>query len=290
MPRTVVRKTLSLFGLGGPTNDFEQFGSTAASSPNFTKDIATIQSLSAWTNGWRPALVTAKAPVMQDMNGVMYVHSYETVYLFQEGVAEWDAGTTYFTGSVVKNLANSGYVEFYTSLIDSNLNQALPTRTTNGNWQFNYAVKTGSGLIIPGTPTNDNAPTGNVGEYIESVVASVSAATTTLFGNITSIALTAGDWDLTGIAELSQNSATIPDGVWNLAVSAFSGNTVTDHVTGSNVLSTGFQAAVGNIVGTSIPNWRVSISGSATYYLKGSVGYSAGTPKFFGRLSARRMR
>lgn len=51
---------------------------------------------------------------------------------------------------------------------------------------------------IPGTITNDNANAGNFGEYIHSEIASGAAValTTTVAKDITSISLTAGDWDV----------------------------------------------------------------------------------------------
>ena len=53
---------------------------------------------------------------------------------------------------------------------------------------------------IPGTGAATNASAGNIGEYISSTVASGApvALTTTVIANITSIALTAGDWDVWG--------------------------------------------------------------------------------------------
>src|SRR4029077_4886616 len=59
-----------------------------------------------------------------------------------------------------------------------------------------FAQPQGDQLL--GTATNDNATAGNVGEYIESVIPAgaaiaITSATNT---NLTSISLTAGDWDV----------------------------------------------------------------------------------------------
>ena len=59
-----------------------------------------------------------------------------------------------------------------------------------------------------GTTTNDNALTGNVGEYVESVVEGANAGASTQFGDATSIILTAGDWDVTLIGEITINGGT----------------------------------------------------------------------------------
>lgn len=138
MAQSLLRKTLAVFGLGGTTDDFEEFGSTAAAATNYTKDIETIQQLAAWSTGWRAALIANKAPILQDMNAWMYVHSYLLAYLFQEGIAEWDAGTTYNKGSVVKSpyTGSSLNTQLYGSLVDSNTNNALPVLQSDANWQY----------------------------------------------------------------------------------------------------------------------------------------------------------
>ncbi len=135
----LTRETLTLFGGTGPTADFAKFGSQAASAPVKTKDIATIQALAAWVNGWQDAVAIGQAPYLEDMNGLLYVFCYELAYGLQEGWAEWDTGTTYFIGSVVKK---TGTFEVYGSIVDNNAGNALPARVTDSNWQYlgNFAT------------------------------------------------------------------------------------------------------------------------------------------------------
>ena len=54
---------------------------------------------------------------------------------------------------------------------------------------------------IVGTATNDSATAGNVGEYVSSAVtpAYPITLTSTQYADVTSISLTAGDWDVTGM-------------------------------------------------------------------------------------------
>lgn len=129
----LTRVTAVPFGALGTTDDFETFGSTAVGSTDYSKDLAAIQATDAWSNGWRPALVTAKAPVLQDMNAFCLVDSYQIAYLLQEGVPEYDSGTTYYTGDVVKR---TGTFEVYGSLVDSNTGNALPSQTSDANWKY----------------------------------------------------------------------------------------------------------------------------------------------------------
>lgn len=147
-----------------------------------------------------------------------------------------------------------------------------------------YLNATGN-LTIAGVTDGSAATAGNVGEYMSSTGSAVAAAATGVFVNICSASFTAGDWDISGIVALTTSTGTGPN---NLALSAFSANTTTDHVVGDNV---GYLPAVAAFtVGGAVPAWRVSISSTTTIYLKGLVTYAAGSPTWYGRISGRRVR
>lgn len=116
----ITRKTAKQFASSAGGTEVSQFGSFAASSPAYSQDPAVIQSLSNWLGGWVSAIVGNNSPAVEDMNGFCLVMAYQIAYLMQQGVAEWDSGTTYYTGS----LASSGGV-MYVSLADSNINNAV---------------------------------------------------------------------------------------------------------------------------------------------------------------------
>lgn len=132
------RKTLVQFGTGGPSTSFGQFGSKTAGVPQTTKDPTIIQQLAAWVNGWQDAVVTAnKAAYMEDMNGWCYVMSYMASYLFQQGIPEWDSGTTYFLNSVVQGTAALGNAgQWFNSLQDNNIGNAPPVSASNAQWDW----------------------------------------------------------------------------------------------------------------------------------------------------------
>lgn len=300
MARTITRQTLNLFGGSGASTSFGKFGSQKAGSPVTTKAIPTIQALDAYANGWQDAVALGNAPYLEDMNALFYLLCYEQCYAFQEGVPEWDAGTAYFTGSLVKSVANAGYTEFYVSLTDANLNNALPTRADNTDWQF-LCARSATGLIVPGlvgTGTNDAATAGNVGEYIESSLGSnapVSASGSDQWFDVTSIALTAGDWLVSGFVGWTLNAAvcTIVEG----GISVVSGNTapwtvfgVKNAVSPGDVRVSGFPPTAACDSSIAMPTVRKSLSGNTTVYLKALGTYSSGTPKTYGYLSARRFR
>lgn len=134
-----------IFGASGTSDNFGKFGSAAAGSAITTKDLATIMSLSAWDNGWQDAVVGAnKAPVLEEMNAHMFVHSTQIGYLFQSGIPEYDASTEYFIGSVVRV---GEY--WYRSLVDNNIGNTPPVAASDANWIWENQKSALPGDIIP---------------------------------------------------------------------------------------------------------------------------------------------
>jgi hypothetical protein len=115
----ITRKTALIFAgsASAAPNGVAQFGSLANNTPTFSLDPAVIQALDQWDSGWNAALVGGAAPALEDQNAVDYVNSYQTAYLLQQGIAEWDSGTTYFVDSFCQYNG-----QIYQSLINTNLN------------------------------------------------------------------------------------------------------------------------------------------------------------------------
>lgn len=147
-----------------------------------------------------------------------------------------------------------------------------------------------TGVAIHGTNTNDSAAAGYVGEYIESIVASASSVSSSGSGqwfDVTSISLTAGDWDISAVIMHALNGATST--ACQGFIGTVSGNNNTGLSYGANASAALPPTSVID-VGIAIPNYRVSIASTTTYYLKSLFVFSAGTPKAYGRISARRVR
>lgn len=139
---------------------------------------------------------------------------------------------------------------------------------------------------LKGTSTNDDPAAGYYGEYIESVVTNrTTYPTSTQWGDLTSISLTAGDWDVT--ATLLQDTG-IPTAS-SIGISTTTGNSITGLVPGNNYLNCVLSTA-GNDGGGCVPSYRMSLGSTTTVYLKIWTTYSSTAPKARGRISARRVR
>lgn len=145
-----------------------------------------------------------------------------------------------------------------------------------------------TGNPIHGTNTNDAAASGYVGEYIESVVANVSFPAALDWGDLTSISLTAGDWDVSSVGLATVGSA-VAMTIWNAGISTTSGNSATGLVFGSNRVEYAAPITGQNTSG-GISTYRISLSSTTTVYYKMLQSSSSGTPTLYGRLSARRVR
>ncbi len=142
---------------------------------------------------------------------------------------------------------------------------------------------------VIGTSAADAAPAGSIGESVISALLGTAQnfPTSTTYGDATSIALTAGDWDVTANAEVFANGATVT-GV-NIGISQTSGNSGTGLVFGDNFVAILPPTAVSDSSGC-IPSYRISLAAPATVYLKMKASFSVATPQIYPRLSARRAR
>lgn len=111
------------------TENIAQFGSLKEASPAYSKDPTVIQGLAAFDEGWASAVVTNNAPALQDENALFFLITRQLAYLFQAGIAEWDASTVYYTGSLCQSAG-----KIYRSLVDTNTNNAV-TNTTKWSAQ-----------------------------------------------------------------------------------------------------------------------------------------------------------
>lgn len=137
---------------------------------------------------------------------------------------------------------------------------------------------------IVGTTTNDNAAAGSVGEYASNSATGVSL-TNGVSANLTSVSLTAGDWDVTGVMLISPAGGTTPTSMGlgatttSATLPAFPG-TIFMPV----VATAGFSSATTGAV------QRFSLASTTTVYLVGQANFSGGTLTASGFIRARRIR
>lgn len=129
MSTNLPRITQKIFAQNAATNDLLQFGSVLSGSATPSTSIAETQT-EAYQTGWRSAVISDRNyPTLGEMNAVQQVPTQQLAYLFQKGVPEWDASTTYF--------ANVSYCQvngvIYQSLTDNNIGHN-PTTDNGTNW------------------------------------------------------------------------------------------------------------------------------------------------------------
>lgn len=165
-----------------------------------------------------------------------------------------------------------------TTAVQTITNKTLTTPTiTQGN--------------LVGTTTNDNAAAGSVGEYTAAQVL-IGAATplvTTVAKTVTSISLTAGDWDVSGTVQYTSGgttTSTLMDAIigltTNSAVAAGVGGYSRLNAAGSLGTNPGHFLPVGQV--------RVSVAATTTVYLIANSTFATSTMSAYGEMRARRVR
>jgi len=182
--------------------------------------------------------------------------------------------------SVVISGDTSGTVTVTVPAVAGTNTLTLPASTGN-------ILASSSQLIGNGTTTNDSASTGQVGEVVLSTASLVNYPATGTWGDLTSISLTAGDWDIAAITQ--QTTPGTMTGETRLGISVTSGNSATGLTIGYNRATFPFATAAYDTSGT-VPMYRLSLASTTTVYLKYYAEYSTGTPKASGTIIARRRR
>jgi hypothetical protein len=139
---------------------------------------------------------------------------------------------------------------------------------------------------LPATATNDSAAAGKVGEFASSTRASGSslALTTSTQTNVTSVSLTAGDWDVWGTVGFVTGGSTV--------VTASIGSVNTTSATLGTPTDGGYFNVAGNVPNTVAPTGvkRVSLASTTTVYLVAYSTFSTSTQSVYGSIFARRVR
>lgn len=177
--------------------------------------------------------------------------------------------------------------------------QAAALTVTDGTTTFATYKSTATKTItfavptaIGGTATNDAAAAGYVGERFTSSQSTYTNFTTTAtYQNITSIALTAGDWDISAFFTYSSNSATITAASNSIFVISTTTASAAGATEGINIAYIPQAALLGtSFFSEGITPYRVSLSATTTYYLNAQATFTLGNPQFVGTIRAVRVR
>lgn len=144
---------------------------------------------------------------------------------------------------------------------------------------------------VTGTTTNDNASSGKLGEYAETVISTPVSLTTSTQANVGSLSLTAGDWEVSGVIDYYGDSSTIV----TTAISGISTTSATlpsDPTTArvDSVFPGSFAPFATNLVSIPIGPTRISIASTTTVYLIADLFFTTSTAQATGHIRARRVR
>lgn len=146
-----------------------------------------------------------------------------------------------------------------------------------------YSPSQTAGIV--GTTTNNNANAGSIGEYVSSTAGPTSITNATIT-NLTSISLTAGDWDVIGNVDYAVQAGDTMTGA-NTGISTTSAtNPAVPLFARSGAISQGS----GNDYTQVAPMQRLSLSATTTVYLVVTVFHSGGVTNATGIIRARRVR
>lgn len=178
-----------------------------------------------------------------------------------------------------QNGLSSGTINFHVDAADNSTVIMEMTAT---------AITTNIKTAIKGTATNDTAAAGYVGEYISSAIASGTVPITTATAtNVTSISLTAGDWEICGAVSYGQVGAP----TFTRTIASINTTSATLNTQGDTRFDSPTGPSANSDSTVTIPGYRLSLSGTTTVYLIAFANFSGGTSaNAYGRISARRVR
>lgn len=259
------------------------------SSPTFASETLSNTSNQLVLGTTRTVTITAPTPATTSRTVTLPDQSADYSVVATEGTQTINGAKT-FTDPITQNDTTNQIVlgVTNTTTISATAPSAsrvvtIPDPGANASFVMTAGTQTISGiktfdgqLIGKGTATNDSAAAGYIGEYVEATAGTTSFPTSGTAGDITSISLTAGDWDVTGMVDARRNGATWTEFLAGLSTT--SGNsTPTAGVAGVTIGGTTALATIDEHT-IALPPLRFSLSGTTSVYLKFGATYTVATP------------
>lgn len=184
----------------------------------------------------------------------------------------------------------TGVATFLATPTSANLASAVTNETGTGVLVFGTTPTLNQPNIV-GTTTNDNAAAGSVGELISSTVVSGSAValTTSTPANVTSISLTAGDWDVAAVIGFTGAATTTV----TVQIGSISNTSGTLDTTDGRIVTeayNGFTVYNNVLIRRALAPTRISLASTTTIYLVAQSTFAVSTSGAFGTIRARRIR
>lgn len=176
----------------------------------------------------------------------------------------------------------------------ANLADAITDETGSGSLVFATSPTITTPNII-GTNTNNDAAAGSVGENISGNLNPGSAVslTSVTAANITSISLTAGDWDVNGWVVYTVDAGGTTNVVQvhaSISTTSATINTATDRITTIQFGTAGIVPGGSQAIRLNTGTCRISIASTTTIYLIAFAQFGVSTLTGCGHLRARRPR
>lgn len=181
--------------------------------------------------------------------------------------------------------------------VTTNANLTGPITSVGNATSVASQTGTGSTFVMSNAPAitgvtdASDAAAGKYGEYVTSTLGSGSATSlsTLTAKSVTSISLTAGDWDVDGIVNFITATTT------NVVALAFGTSTTNNSLDGDNTFADYYNAPAGVVydavtIRGNAPTRRISVSSTTTVYLVAVAIFSVSTVTAHGMIRARRVR
>lgn len=257
--------------------------------------------LSAWWGGYRVQSVgSVNIDVGFSAQGLMNFGldlSYATLAASQAAITMKANQRIYGNVTATDSLSRfpvvtNDYISYSTSINGWNFVVA-----NNASWQITSGQVTATVPLAPsqtggivGTTTNNNVNAGGVGEFISSTVLAGSAVplTSNTVANVTSISLTAGDWDVWGNVGTGP-AGTTTTSLLQVGISTTSGAFQTAP-NGGALAYLPYSAPAGAPIVSPVGQMRLSLSATTTVYLVVYCTFAVSTNGAYGFIGARRRR
>lgn len=187
------------------------------------------------------------------------------------------------TGSVAGYLTSGNFTTF------NNKEPAVTATTTADYYRGDKSFQPLNVAALSTVTDGSSASSGKIGEILTGTQATNTATgigASGVYGNATSVSLTAGVWSIEGVVGFNENGATLTTSLTCGISTSASGAGISEFDTSVHAYT--ISGSADPVFKT--PRVLVSISSTTTYYLNTKFNYSSGTPNHRGRIQALRVR